>query len=108
MQTTKKIRSVQIETPAFKSEAEEAQWWFDNQDMLGDKFLEAAKNGTLGRGTVMKQYTERQAAKSTTIRLDEGDLTRAKQQAEQKGIRYQTYLKMLLHDALVKAEKKSA
>jgi len=108
MQTTKKTRSVQIETPAFKSEAEEAQWWFDNQDLVGEKFLEAAKNGTLGRGTMMKQYAERQAAKSTTIRLDEGDLSLAKQQAEQKGLRYQTYLKMLLHDALQKAEKKSA
>ncbi|HEY0309224.1 MAG TPA: hypothetical protein VGB94_13770 [Acidobacteriaceae bacterium] len=108
MQPTKKVPSVQIETPAFKNEEEEAQWWFDNQDQLADKFEQAAKNGLLGRGTMVKQAAEKQAAKSTTIRMDEGDLARAKKLAEQKGLRYQTYLKMLLHEALQEEEKRSA
>jgi predicted DNA binding CopG/RHH family protein len=32
--------------------------------------------------------------------LDKRDIELAKQQAEQRGLRYQTYLKMLIHQAL--------
>lgn len=75
---------MKIETPAFKNEAEEAKWWFENQNLVAEKFEQAAKNGMLGRSTMIKQAAERRAAKSMTIRLDEGDLARAKKLAEQK------------------------
>jgi predicted DNA binding CopG/RHH family protein len=35
-----------------------------------------------------------------TIRLSNNEIARAKQEAEAKGLRYQTYIKMLLHEAL--------
>ena len=38
-----------------------------------------------------------------TIRLNNHEIAIAKQQAETKGLRYQTYIKMLLHEALSKA-----
>jgi predicted DNA binding CopG/RHH family protein len=41
------------------------------------------------------------AAKNVTIRLSLADLARARKQAERRGLRYQTYVKMLLHQALV-------
>jgi predicted DNA binding CopG/RHH family protein len=37
---------------------------------------------------------------TTTIRLDKRDIELAKRQAEERGLRYQTYLKMLIHQAL--------
>ena len=37
---------------------------------------------------------------TTTIRLAEADLARARTLAADKGLRYQTYLEMLLHEAL--------
>ena len=40
------------------------------------------------------------AAKNVTIRLSLADLERARQQAQRRGLRYQTYVKMLLHEAL--------
>jgi len=40
------------------------------------------------------------AAKNVTIRLSLADLERARKQAERRGLRYQTYVKMLLHEAL--------
>jgi predicted DNA binding CopG/RHH family protein len=43
----------------------------------------------------------------TTIRLDPDDIARARKQAEQRGLKYQTYIKMLLHDALKRREKAS-
>lgn len=88
--------------PKFKDEAEEAQWWFDNQDIVLQMFQKAKAEGRLGHGTVMKQLEEKRlAAKSTTIRLDPSDVSLAKSQAERKGLRYQTYLKMLIHEALL-------
>lgn len=88
--------------PKFENESEEAAWWFNNQDHVLSLFERAAAEGRLGHGTAMRQMAERQAAKSTTIRLDPADLSLAKAQAEKKGLRYQTYLKMLIHEALGK------
>ena len=85
--------------PDFKSEAEEAKWWFDNQDVLDEDFLQAAAEGVLGRGTVARQG----GIPTTTIRLDPDDIALAREQASKRGLRYQTYLKMLVHEALQKA-----
>lgn len=89
--------------PDFKSEAEEAKWWFDHQDELLEDFKEAAANGTLGRGTAARIG----GLPTTTIRLDPVDIQMAREQAEKRGLKYQTYLKMLLHDALTREAKAS-
>lgn len=41
-------------------------------------------------------------SRQVTIRLSNIEIARAKQQAEAKGLRYQTYIKMLLHEALAR------
>lgn len=89
--------------PDFKSEAEEAKWWFDHQDELDKDFAEAAANGTLGRGTAARLG----ALPTTTIRLDPIDIQMAREQAEKRGLKYQTYLKMLLHEALTRKARAS-
>jgi predicted DNA binding CopG/RHH family protein len=86
--------------PEFTSEAEEAKWWFDNQDALDREFAQAAEEGRLGVWTAAK----RMGIPTTTIRLDPADIELARKQAEKRGLKYQTYLKMLLHEALLKAE----
>ena len=85
-----------LKTPEFKSEAEEARWRDNNSDLLLNEFEAAAKDGTLGRGTLVR----RDQTPTTTIRLDPADIELAKSQAEQRGLKYQTYLKMLIHQAL--------
>jgi predicted DNA binding CopG/RHH family protein len=89
--------------PDFKSEAEEAKWWFDHQDELDQDFAEAAANGTLGRGTAARLG----GLPTTTIRLDPVDIQIAREQAEKRGLKYQTYIKMLLHEALARETKAS-
>jgi predicted DNA binding CopG/RHH family protein len=86
--------------PKFESEAEEARWWFENQDELDREFAKAGAEGRLGVGTVAK----RAGIPTTTIRLDPSDIALAREQAAKRGLKYQTYLKMLLHEALLKAE----
>lgn len=87
--------------PKFESEAEEAKWWFDNQDELLKDFERAAAEGRLGRGTVAR----RMGIPTTTIRLDPADIEMARDQATERGLKYQTYLKMLLHEALQRNQK---
>jgi predicted DNA binding CopG/RHH family protein len=91
------------------TEAQEAAWWFKNQKLIADRFEQAGKEGKLGKGTVAKMALERVAragvSPTITIRLAEVDLTRARTLAAAKGLRYQTYLKMLLHQALDSEEK---
>jgi predicted DNA binding CopG/RHH family protein len=94
----------QLKMPKFASEKEEADWWFKNQDFALQVLQRAKAEGSLGNGTIRRKLAEKQPAISTTIRLDPTDLSLAKQQAERKGLRYQTYLKMLIHEALGREE----
>jgi predicted DNA binding CopG/RHH family protein len=89
-----------LKKQSFKSEAEEAQWWDESQDDLAQEFEKAAAEGTLGHGAVAPKGK----TPTTTIRLDPEDISRARAQAELKGLRYQTYLKMLIHESLRRAE----
>lgn len=88
----------------FKNETEEAEWWEKNQDALASKFEEAAAAGTLGHGTAARKGN----TPTTTIRLDPTDIAMARLQAEAVGLRYQTYLKMLIRQALQQQEVQAA
>ena len=65
--------------PPFKTEAQEAEWWAKNQNLIANRFEQAKAAGKLGKGTVARIARERtsQAAASPTItiRLAEDDLT---------------------------------
>jgi predicted DNA binding CopG/RHH family protein len=97
--------------PRFKTEAQEAVWWAKNQELIADRFEQAKAAGKLGRGTVARVAQEQAnragPSPTITIRLAEDDLTRARTLAAEKGLRYQTYLKMLLHQALNSEEKRA-
>lgn len=100
-----------LKIPEFANESEEAKWWYDNRDKVSDEFLKAAKESRLKRGSAMRLLAERgikpaQPLPTTTIRLDPDDIAKARVQAAERGLRYQTYLKMILHEALGKEEKK--
>ena len=96
--------------PHFKTETQEAEWWAKNQDIIADRFEQAKAAGKLGKGTVARVAGEcaKQAGASPTItiRIAEDDLSRARTLAAEKGLRYQTYLKMLLHQALISEENR--
>jgi predicted DNA binding CopG/RHH family protein len=95
--------------PSFETETQEADWWAKNQSVIADRFEQAKAKGKLGTGTVARVAREKAqagASPTITIRLAEDDLTRARTFAAEKGLRYQTYLKMLLHQALNSEEKR--
>ena len=78
--------------PKFKGEAEEAAWWDSHPEVATGLLKKAVKEGSVRRGLP--------TSRSITIRLPVKDVEAAQQQAERKGLPYQTYIKMLLHQAL--------
>jgi predicted DNA binding CopG/RHH family protein len=97
-----------IAVPKFKSEAEEARWWYENRDKVEDALISAMDNGTIRRGTPKRLTKEARAARNITIRIAEADLDLARKQAEEKGLPYQTYIKSVLHEELVKRARRRA
>jgi predicted DNA binding CopG/RHH family protein len=93
----------ELKKKTFRNEAEEAEWWDAHQDALAGEFEKAASAGTLGHGTAVRKG----ATPTTTIRLDPEDIAKARAQAEHRGLRYQTYLKMLIHQALHQEERET-
>ncbi len=92
----------ELKNKTFANEAEEAAWWESHEDALADEFEKATKEGRVGIGSVAK----RAALPTTTIRLDPDDIAKARVQAAERGLRYQSYLKMIIHEALRDAEQK--
>ena len=48
-----------LEIPKFENENQEAEWWFDHREELSQDFVTAAKNGTLGEGSVARAERKR-------------------------------------------------
>lgn len=51
-------KTERIVVPKFKTEAEEAQWWYDNRDKVEEALITAMDNGTIRRGTAQRLTSE--------------------------------------------------
>lgn len=91
----KRKPAIRIDTPEFRSEAEEAAWWDAHQDMIADMLLKHGRRGAV-------------PTRSISVRLPVPDIERARKLAERRGMGYQTLLKTLLHDALKREAKKAS
>jgi predicted DNA binding CopG/RHH family protein len=87
-----------ITIPKFKSEAEEAAWWDSHPETAAEIMEQALKSGAARRKVPLK---------TVTMRLPLADLEAAQDVASRKGLPYQTYIKMVLHEALRK-DRRSA
>jgi predicted DNA binding CopG/RHH family protein len=93
-----------IEIPNFTSSGQESDWWAgkEGRDYIHRQIQEAEKNQTLRRGTPPQALKALAVAKHTlsiNIRIPAADLQKAHELADEKGIGYQTLIKMLLHEA---------
>jgi predicted DNA binding CopG/RHH family protein len=91
--------------PKFASEEEEANWWDAHPEVLTERFEAARQQGKVHR---LSQTNLPGASETVTIRIPPEELTRARTLAAKRGLRYQTYVKMLLREALDAEEKKLA
>jgi hypothetical protein len=86
--------------PKFNSEAEEAQWWYDNREWLTEEFLRAAKEGRLKRGsTVLERIRARQSS-SLIVPLSSDELAKIHDLAQRHDMDDATYAGELLRKAL--------
>jgi predicted DNA binding CopG/RHH family protein len=90
--------------PKFENETDEANWLYENRERLSAAFHEAVREGRVRQGTLK----QRGVTSPTTIRLAPEDISRARTLAERRGLRYQTYLKMLIHEGLEREERKAS
>lgn len=90
--------------PRFQSEQEEADWWYQNRKQVEESLSETIRaNRSLSLQDVLaKSAKKKLTSEPVTIRFSTSDLTMARQLAGEKGVGYQTYIKLLLHDALIK------
>jgi len=88
----KKAGSVVVDTPVFRSEAEEAKWWDRHQELIADLLLKHGRRGAV-------------PTKNVSVRLPVTDIERARRLAGKRGVGYQTLIKTLLHEALKKESK---
>ena len=89
--------------PKFETEAEEADWWDQHMDIVGDNLIEAMENGTAHRGGPAALLRETRAM---NLRMNNSDLERIEKLAEEKGISNQACMNMLLRDALDREDAK--
>jgi predicted DNA binding CopG/RHH family protein len=83
--------------PEFTSEAEDARWHQQNR-----RALERAAERRILEGSTLtlQQAAARVKTRPVTLRLPATDIDLARAMAAQKGMGYQTYVKMVLHEAL--------
>ena len=96
--------------PTFSSEMEEAEWWDSHQDLVAEKFEQAAAAGELGHGRVAKQALKtspESGAPAIEISLPEQDLARARKLAFERGLQYENLLRILIHEGLDREEKRA-
>ena len=102
-----KVKATAAKPQQFKTEAEEADWLASpaGRKYTHQLFEDAAKNGTLRHGTppnALKALAAAGRTVSINIRVAAADVQKARELADEKGVGYQTIIKMLLHEALKK------
>jgi predicted DNA binding CopG/RHH family protein len=98
----KQQRAILLTAPKFKSESEEADWWYRNRNVVAE-FLRKYGQRV---GKNLEIEVELKPSKLISIRLPEADIDRAKKLASEKAMPYQTYLRSLLHEGLEREERK--
>ncbi len=89
--------SSSFEIPVFATEAEEADWWYENRDLVEQEFSKAFAEGRVHSGKLIPP-----SQRNEMFQLDPDDAKKASVQASKLGIDYQTYLKKIIHEALEK------
>jgi len=86
--------------PKFSSESEEAAWWDAHRSEIEAEIRQRMKQK---RPLTLDSLLQgEKASQPVTLRIATKDLETARRLAAQKGVGYQTYIKMLLREALAK------
>jgi len=90
----------ELKGKTFPRRAVEAPMPEAKEEDIADPFQKALDEGYIGPCTVVVTGD----STSTKFRLSSRSVAKARVQAAERGLRYQTYLKMIIHEALRAAE----
>ena len=92
--------------PQFATEDEEARWWSSakGRDFLKQHFQ--TRTSQHQKGSALVNKLGRAASVQIALRLPAPDLAKAREIAERKGIGYQTLLKILVHEGLLREARR--
>jgi len=96
-----------IELPTFANEEEEAIWWASRQGRAFLKKKAADPLRKTAKGSQLVAQLNRTASVQIALRLPSPDLEKARELATRKGIAYQTFLKMLVHEGLRRESRRA-
>ena len=96
---------IEIETPVFRTEAEEAEWWYRNRGVLEELLFKRGE--PVGKGVEL-EVELKPVTKAISLRLPVRDIERARKLAVHRGLKYQTYIRALVHEGLGREEKRVA
>jgi len=91
-------RTKQVVIPRFSNEAEEAAWWDSHRSDIEADIRQRMKHKQPLRLSNLLQGAK--PSQPITLRIPMEDLETARRLAAKKGLGYQTYIKMLLREAL--------
>jgi predicted DNA binding CopG/RHH family protein len=83
--------------PKFANEAEEAAWWDSHRSDVEAEIRRRVQRKPLTLAGLLKKE---QPSQPITLRIAKEDLETARRLAAERGLGYQTYIKMLLRGAL--------
>jgi predicted DNA binding CopG/RHH family protein len=95
-----KAKIKQAVIPKFSSEAEEAAWWDAHRSEIESEIRQRMKQKR--PLTLNNLFRGARPSQPVTLRIATKDLETARRLAARKGVGYQTYIKMLLREALAK------
>jgi predicted DNA binding CopG/RHH family protein len=101
-----KAKMKQVVIPKFSSEAKEASWWDAHRSEIESEIRQHVKQKQ--PLTLANLLHGAKSSQPITLRIPKEDLETARRLAAQKGLGYQTYIKMLLREALAKNAGASA
>jgi predicted DNA binding CopG/RHH family protein len=99
-----------IAIPKFQSEHAEAEWFDRHRRPLSADMrrrLKAGEGKTLAEALAQSATKEKARLKPVTIRMLPDDLDLVRRLAFEKGLPYQTFIKVLLREALVRQTRGS-
>lgn len=103
------MKKKSLKMPKFRTESEEADWWASpaGRAYVKRKSAESqSKKLKVAESSLVAELTKKSSVQ-IAIRLPEEDIAQARKIAERKGIGYQTLLKMLLREGLIREARRN-
>jgi predicted DNA binding CopG/RHH family protein len=92
-----KAKTKQVVIPKFSGEAEEAAWWDRHRSEVESEIRRRMKQR---KPLTLSSLQRVEPSQPIALRIPNEDLETARRLAARKGVGYQTYIKILLREAL--------